>query len=47
MNSSGFERPGFVSAGSLDPLVLVAERYAGRGGNDEAAVGDRDAVVVA
>src|SRR5450759_256572 len=36
------KRHGLVAAGSLDPVVLVAERYAGRVGGDEAAVGDRD-----
>jgi hypothetical protein len=41
------ERHGLVAAGSLDPVVLVAERYAGRVGGDEAAVGDRDPVGVA
>ena len=41
------ERHGLVAAGSLDPVVVVAERYAGRVGGDEAAVGDRDAVGVA
>src|SRR5258707_10743206 len=33
------ERHGLVAAGSLDPVVLVAERDAGRIGGDEAAVG--------
>src|SRR6202795_1100822 len=32
---------GLVAAGSLDPVVLVAERYASRGGGDEAAVPGR------
>jgi hypothetical protein len=41
------ERHGLVAAGSLDPVVLVAERDAGCVGGDEAAVGDRDAVGVA
>jgi hypothetical protein len=41
------KRHGVVAAGSLDPVVLVAERYAGRVGGDEAAVGDRDAVGIA
>jgi hypothetical protein len=41
------ERHGLVAAGPLDPVVLVTERYAGRGGGDEAAVGDRDAMGVA
>src|SRR5450759_5287938 len=41
------KRHGLVAAGSLDPVVFVAERYAGRVGGDEAAVGDRDAVDIA
>ena len=41
------ERHGLVAAGSLDPVVLVAERDAGRVGGDEPAVGDRDPVGVA
>src|SRR5664279_922447 len=41
------ERHGLVAAGSLDPVVFVAERYAGRVVGDEAAVGDRDPVGVA
>jgi hypothetical protein len=41
------EPHGLLAAGSLDPVVLVAERYAGRVGGDEAAVGDRDTVGVA
>src|ERR1022692_2036677 len=41
------ERHGLVAAGPLDPVVFVAERYAGRVGGDKAAVGDRDPVGVA
>jgi len=41
------KRHGLVAAGSLDPVVFVAERDAGRVGGDEAAVGDRDAVGIA
>ena len=41
------KRHALVAAGSLDPIVFVAERDAGRVGGDKAAAGDRDPVGVA
>ena len=38
------KRHALVAAGSLDPIVFVAERDAGRVGGDKAAAGDRDPV---
>src|SRR5262249_27990301 len=43
----GIERHRRVAAGSLDPVVLVAEGHAILVGRDQAAVGDRDTLGIA